>query len=178
MFIFLSSSFFTFFSFIIKSLTSTFFKKKLKEYVIIIHEYNESKSFKQWFFFDSIKAKCVHMHTSNFNLKEFNVADWQLISLHWLKTHVIIWYINDNECLKIALKVRMLSLLMIMSLWVITDNTLCILKRLTKQKNWKLMMMKKLNTVLQCFKLMKINIKTFWIIWKVNKIIFNIMNLY
>ena len=47
MFIFLFSFFFTFFSFIIKSSTSTFFKEELKEYVIVIHECDKNKSFKQ-----------------------------------------------------------------------------------------------------------------------------------
>ena len=73
MFIFLFFSFSTFFSFIIKSLISMFFKKKLKEYVIAIHECNKSKLFKQQFFFDLIKAECVYMHTNSFNLKKFNI---------------------------------------------------------------------------------------------------------
>ena len=72
-----------------------------------------------------------------------------------------IQYVNDDECLKIMLKIKMLSLLIIMSLQVIIDNALCILKRSVKQKNQKLTVIKKLSTMLQCFKLMKINVKAF-----------------
>ena len=161
MFISLSSSFFTFFLFTIKSLTSMFFKKELKEYVIVIHECNKNKSLEWWFFFNLIKAECVHMHTDSFNLKEFNVAGWQSINSHWLKTHVIIQCVNNDECLKIVSKVRMSSSLMIMSLWIIINNALCTLKKLVKWRNWKLTVMKKLSTVLQCFKLIKINVKAF-----------------
>ena len=82
MFISLSSFFFTFFSFTIKSSISTFFKKELKKYVITIYKCDKSKFFKQQFFFNLIKAKCVHMHTNSFNLKKFNVADQQSISSH------------------------------------------------------------------------------------------------
>ena len=38
--------FFIFFSFTIKSLTSMSFKKKLKEYVIVIHKCDKNKLFK------------------------------------------------------------------------------------------------------------------------------------
>ena len=48
---------------------------------------------------------------------------------------MIIQHINDNKCLKITLKIKMSSLLMIMSLQVIIDNALHILKRLVKQRN-------------------------------------------
>ena len=75
MFIFLFSFFFTFFLFIIKSSISTFSEEELKEYVIIIYECNKNKFLKQQFFFNLIKAECVHMHTDSFNLKEFNIAD-------------------------------------------------------------------------------------------------------
>ena len=75
MFIFLSFFFFIFFSFTIKSLISTLFKKKLKEYIITIHKCNKSKFSEQQFFSDLIKAECVHMHINSFNLKEFSIAD-------------------------------------------------------------------------------------------------------
>ena len=75
MFIFLFFYFFIFFLFTIKSSTSTFLEKKLKEYVITTHKYNKSKSFEQQFFLNLIKAECVHMHISSFNLKKFNIAD-------------------------------------------------------------------------------------------------------
>ena len=75
-FISLFSSFFTFFLFTIKSLTSTFFKKELKEYVITIHKCDKSKLSEWQFFFDLIKAECVHMHTSSFNLKKFSIMNW------------------------------------------------------------------------------------------------------
>ena len=135
MFISLFSFFFIFFLFIIKSSTSTFFKKELKEYVIAIHECNKSKIFKQQFFFNLIKAECVHMHTNSFNLKEFNVVSQQLISSYWLEAHMIIQHIDNDECLKITLKIKMLSLLMIMSLWIITDNAFHILKESAKQRD-------------------------------------------
>ena len=161
MFIFLSFFFFIFFLFIIKSLTSMFSEKKLKKYVIVIHKYNKNKFFEWWFFFNLIKAEYVHMHTNSFNLKKFNVVNWQSISLCWLRAHVAIWCVNDNECLKIILKVKMPNLLMIMNLWIIIDNAFCILKRLVKWRNQRLTMAEKLSTVLWCFKLMKINVKTF-----------------
>ena len=82
MFISLLFFFFIFFLFTIKSSTSMFFKKELKEYVITIHECDKNKSFKQQFFFNLIKAECVHMHINSFNLKEFNVASQQSINLH------------------------------------------------------------------------------------------------
>ena len=81
MFIFLFFFFFIFFLFIIKSSISMLFEKKSKKYVIIIHECNKSKFFKQQFFFNLIKAECVHMHIDNFNLKKFNIANQQSINL-------------------------------------------------------------------------------------------------
>ena len=90
MFISLFSFFFIFFSFIIKSLTSTLFKKELKEYVITTHKCDKNKLLEWQFFFNLIKAECVHMHTDSFNLKEFNIADQQLISSHWLKIYMTI----------------------------------------------------------------------------------------
>ena len=90
MFISLSFSFFTFFLFIIKLSTLMFSEEELKKYVIAIHECDKSKFFEQQFFFDLIKAECVHMHTDNFNLKKFNVVDQQSISSHQLKTYMII----------------------------------------------------------------------------------------
>ena len=67
-----------------------FFKKELKEYIIAIHECDKSKLFEWWFFFDLIKAECVHMHTDSFNLKKFSVMSQQSISLCQLEAHVII----------------------------------------------------------------------------------------
>ena len=55
----------------------------------------------------------------------------------------------------------MLSSLMIMNLWIIINNTLCILKELVKQRNQRLTMIKKSNIMLQCFESVKINVKTF-----------------
>ena len=75
MFISLFFYFFIFFLFTIKSSILIFFKKELKKYVIIIYKCNKSKLFKQQFFFNLIKAECVHMHIDNFNLKKFNIAD-------------------------------------------------------------------------------------------------------
>ena len=72
------------------------------------------------------------MHTGNFNLKKFNVMSQQSISSHQLKTHMAIQHINDDEYLKIVLKVKMSSLLMIMNLQVIINNAFCILKELIK----------------------------------------------
>ena len=46
-----------------------------------------------------------------------------------------IQHISDDECLKITLKVRMLSLLMIMNLQIITNNALHILKESVKQRD-------------------------------------------
>ena len=66
--------------------------------------------------------------------------------------------------LKIALRIRMSSLLMIMSLQIITDNAFCTLKELVKWRNQRLMMAEKLSTMLQCFKLTEINVKTFQMI--------------
>ena len=161
MFTFLFFYFFTFFLFIIKSSTSTFFKEELKEYVITICKCDKNDFFKQQFFFNLIKAECVHMHTDNFNLKKFNVTNWQSINLCWLKTHMTIQHVSSDKCLKIVLKTRMLSWLIIMNLQVIIDNAFHILKKLIKQKNQRLMMIKKLSTMLQCFKLMKVNVKAF-----------------
>ena len=152
MFISLFSFFFIFFLFIIKSLISTFFKKELKKYIIVTYECNKNEFFKQQFFFNLIKVKCVHMHTNSFNLKEFNIVSWQLISLCWLKTHVTIQHINNDECLKIVLKIKMSSSLMIINLWIIIDNALYTLKELIKWRDWRLMMVKKLSMMLWCFK--------------------------
>ena len=69
--------------------------------------------------------------------------------------------INDDECLKVMLKVKMSSSLMIMSLQVIINNAFHILKKLIKQRNQRLIMTEKLSMMLQCFKLIKINVKTF-----------------
>ena len=160
-FIFLSSSFSTFFLFIIKSLTSMLSEKKSKKYVIVTHECDKSKFLEWWFFSDLIKAKCVHMHTDNFNLKEFNIASQQSISSHWLETYMAIWHVNGNECLKVTSEVKMLSSLMIMSLQVITNNVLHILKESIKQRDQRLMMIEKSSTVLQCFKSAEINVRAF-----------------
>ena len=67
-----------------------FFKEELKKYVITIYKCNKSKLSEQWFFFNLIKIECVYTHTDSFNLKEFNIANQQLISLHWLETHMTI----------------------------------------------------------------------------------------
>ena len=50
---------------------------------------------------------------------------------------------------------------MIMNLQVITDNVLHILKKSVKQKNQRLTVTEKLNTMLQCFKSAEINVETF-----------------
>ena len=40
--------------------------------------------------------------------------------------------VNDDECVKVMLKVKVSSLLLIMSLQVTTDSALCIMRELTK----------------------------------------------
>ena len=63
--------------------------------------------------------------------------------------------------MKVMLKVKVSSLLIIISLQVITDSALCIVRELIKQRNQRFIMMKKLNVILQCFNLIKVNIKVF-----------------
>ena len=74
---------------------------------------------------------------------------------------MIIQHISGGECLKIVSEVRMSSSLMVMSLQVITDNALCILKELVKQRDQRLTVAEKLSTVLQCFKSAEVNVETF-----------------
>ena len=68
------------------------------------------------------------MHINSFNKKEFNMMYY----LYQQKTHVRIQCVNDDECMKIILKIKVLSLLLIMNLQVIINSALCIMRELTK----------------------------------------------
>ena len=59
-----------------------------------------------------------------------------------------IQHVNDNECMKVTLKIKVLSLLLIMNLQVIINNALCIMRKLAKQRNQRFTMTEKLNTML------------------------------
>ena len=174
----LPSSSSTSFLFTIKSLTSTPLEEESKEYVIATHKCNKSKSPEQQSFPDLIKAECVHMHTSSFNLKEFSVAGQQPISLCQLGAHMAIQHISGDECSKVMSGIRMPSSLMVMSLQVITDNALCILKGPAKWRNQRLTVAEKLSMVLQCFEPVEVNVGAFQMTWRVDRAIFSTVDLY